>query len=60
VGTLLAYSGLEGALFNVTINLKSIKDVEYKAETERKVSDLIEEGKRLREEMLKIVYERLS
>ena len=44
VGILLAYSGLEGALFNVTINLGSIKD----------------EGKRIKEELIKIVYKRLE
>lgn len=60
VGTLLAYTGLEGALFNVIINLKSIKDQEYKAQTESKVGALMEEGKMLKEEMLKIVYKRLS
>lgn len=60
VGTLLAYSGLEGALFNVTINLKSIKDEEYKEAIKNKVDSLIDEGKRIKEEMLEIVYGRLS
>ena len=60
VGTLLAYTGLEGALFNVIINLKSIKDQEYKAQIESKLDALMEEGKRLKEEMLAIVYKRLS
>ncbi|WP_128426926.1 cyclodeaminase/cyclohydrolase family protein [Gudongella oleilytica] len=59
VGTLLAYTGLEGALFNVIINLKSIKDQEYKAQIEGKLDALMEEGKRLKEEMLAIVYKRL-
>jgi formiminotetrahydrofolate cyclodeaminase len=59
VGTLLAYTGLEGALFNVIINLKSIKDQEYKAQIESKLDALMEEGKRLKEEMLAIVYKRL-
>lgn len=60
VGTLLAYTGLEGALFNVIINLKSIKDLEYKAQIENKMEALMEEGKKLKEEMLEIVYRRLS
>lgn len=60
VGTLLAYTGLEGALFNVIINLKSIKDQEYKAQIESKLDALMEEGKKLKEEMLAIVYKRLS
>ncbi|MDY0236017.1 MAG: cyclodeaminase/cyclohydrolase family protein [Gudongella sp.] len=60
VGTLLAYAALEGSLFNVTINLKSIKDVEYKAEIEKKVSQLILDGKKLRDSLLEIVYRRLN
>ena len=60
VGTLLAYSGLEGALFNVTINLKSIKDEAFKIEIGEKVESLIDEGKRIKDNMLAIVYKRLS
>lgn len=60
VGTLLAYSGLEGALFNVTINLKSIKDEAYRKEMEEKVSSLLAKGKELKEELLKVVYTRLG
>lgn len=60
VGTLLAYSGLEGALFNVTINLGSIKNQEYKAEISSKVDSVLKSGKDLKEELLKIVYERLG
>lgn len=60
VGTLLAYAGLEGALFNVTINLGSIKDEEFKKEISAKVDSLLNEGKRLKEELLKIVYKRLG
>ncbi len=60
VGTLLAYTGLEGALFNVTINLISIKDMEYKKEMEGKVSRLLKEGKRLKSILIEKVYERLA
>lgn len=60
VGILLAYSGMEGALFNVTINLGSIKDEEFKKENEAKVSNLLNEGKRIKEELIKIVYKRLE
>ncbi|NLK43142.1 MAG: cyclodeaminase/cyclohydrolase family protein [Tissierellia bacterium] len=59
VGTLLAYAGLEGALFNVTINLGSIKDQDFKDEIGGKVDNILSEGKRLKEDLLKIVYERL-
>lgn len=60
VGTLLAYTGLEGALFNVTINLGSIKDEKYKREISTKVDNLLAEGKKLKEELLKTVYNRLG
>lgn len=60
VGTLLAYSGLEGALFNVTINLKSIKDEEFRKHTEEKVNNLLAEGKKLKEELIEVVYRRLN
>jgi len=59
VGTLLAYAGLEGALFNVIINLNSIKDQEFKDKTSQKVENMLNEGKKLRDELLKVVYERL-
>ncbi|MDR7854979.1 cyclodeaminase/cyclohydrolase family protein [Tissierella sp.] len=60
VGTLLAYSGLEGALFNVTINLGSIKNEEYKKEIAAKVDSILSEGKKLKEEIIAVVYERLG
>ncbi len=60
VGTLLAYTGLEGALFNVTINLLSVKDAEYKKEMESRVSVLLKDGKRLKSKLIEKVYERLG
>ncbi|MDR7871399.1 MAG: cyclodeaminase/cyclohydrolase family protein [Tissierellaceae bacterium] len=60
VGVLLAHSGLEGALFNVRINLLSIKDEDYKSRINNEMNQIFEEGNKLKEEMLKIVYERLS
>ena len=60
VGTLLAYTGLEGALFNVTINLLSVKDLKYKKEMESRVSVLLKDGKRLKSKLIEKVYERLG
>ena len=60
VGVLLAYSGLEGALLNVTINLGSIKDEAYKNEMAKKVETTLAKAKELKEEHLKVVYERLN
>lgn len=60
VGVLLAYSGMEGALLNVSINLGSLKDEAYKKEISGKVADMLQRGKDLKEEHLKVVYERLN
>lgn len=60
VGALLAATGLEGALFNVTINLLSIKDTEYRSQMEKKVDQLLKEGTQLKEALLKTVYKRLG
>lgn len=60
VGALLAYTGLEGALLNVTINLKSIKDEKYRTKIAGEVDKLLKDGKELKEELLKIVYKRLE
>lgn len=59
-GTLMAYSGVEAALFNVTINLQSIKDEAYKAETEKKVELVLAEAKELRDALVAVTYERLN
>lgn len=47
VGVLMATAGVEGAIFNVKINLLAMKDEEYIAEAKR-------------DELLKLVYERLK
>lgn len=59
VGTLLLQSGIEGALFNVLINVKSIKDESYRNMIIEKVNSLMKEGKELKEETLKNVYSEL-
>jgi len=60
VGVLLAATGLEGAIFNVRINLNSIKDLEFKEKIQNKINSLMDKGMKLKEESLKIVYERLG
>lgn len=60
VGALLAATGLEGALLNVKINLLSIKDEEFKRKMEEKIDNLLKEGTKLKEELLKTVYQRLG
>lgn len=60
VGILLAYSGMEGALLNVTINLGSLKDEAFRTEISEKTANLLQQGKELKEQNLKVVYERLN
>ncbi|NLW22005.1 MAG: cyclodeaminase/cyclohydrolase family protein [Tissierellia bacterium] len=60
VGALLAAAALEGALMNVKINLLGIKDPDYKAKMEEKMDNLLNEGNKLKDEILKTVYGRLE
>jgi formiminotetrahydrofolate cyclodeaminase len=54
VSGLLGYAALNGALYNVKINLNSIKDAEYVSEMKKKVEGLISESEEL---LLKIKAE---
>ena len=60
VGCLLLQTGVEGALLNVTINLKSLKDEVFRDATRDKVEHMLAESKQYKEETLAIVYERLT
>ncbi|NLJ78090.1 MAG: cyclodeaminase/cyclohydrolase family protein [Tissierellia bacterium] len=60
VGALLIATGLEGSLFNVRINLLSIKDEEYRNRIESRMNQLLEDGNQLRDSILETVYERLG
>lgn len=60
VGALLAYTGLEGAFLNVEINLSSIKDEEFRDNKYKTIKRELEEGNKIKEETMKIVYERLA
>ncbi|HML32764.1 cyclodeaminase/cyclohydrolase family protein [Sporomusa sphaeroides] len=52
VAGLMAHAGLHGALYNVKINLGSIKDEKFVANTQTKVSAILEEDKVLHQELL--------
>ena len=60
VGALLAYTGLEGSLLNVTINLNSIKDDAYRMAKEKEVEEVLTAGKELKEKLMAKVYSRLK
>ncbi|MGF7060596.1 cyclodeaminase/cyclohydrolase family protein [Brassicibacter mesophilus] len=59
VGALLACGGLEGALFNVLINLGGISDDAYVGQIRKQCEEVLKEGKELKEETLKVVYSKL-
>lgn len=59
VGALLAYSGLEGALLNVLVNLQGISDKNYVESVNQQCRELREEGNRIKEDTLKTVYQKL-
>lgn len=59
VGALLSAAALESALLNVRINLNGIKDVEFKKKIEEKIDNLMNEGMKLKDQWMKIVYEKI-
>jgi formiminotetrahydrofolate cyclodeaminase len=60
VASLMAQSGIRGALYNVEINLKSIKDAEFKAEMEREREQILKEARALEEDIEEFLESRLS
>ena len=52
VAGLMAHAGLHGALYNVLINLESIKDENIRSNIQRKVTDIIAKDKDLHGELL--------
>lgn len=59
VASLLLMSSLEGAVLNVKINLPGIKDEDYVSSTSARCRELIENGRRLKEEIMRGVEEKL-
>ena len=51
VGALEAWTGLQGAVLNVRINLPSIKDTEYVNSKQKWIAEITGEGERLSEEI---------
>lgn len=59
VGALLACAGVEGAAFNVLINLGDVDDQEYVESMKKECDQLVKEAKALRDEAVDIVYKAL-
>ena len=60
VGVILAWATLESAALNVEINLSSIKDSSFVEKKRRSLSLLLSEGKKIKEEVVKKVKEKIS
>lgn len=60
VGADMAFSGLEGAIMNVEINLPSIKDGEFVKDMENKVAVMEARGKELRDKIHSFVKNKLK
>lgn len=52
VGCLMAHAGLKGAIFNVQINLGSIKDEEYKARLVEEIKNIENEAENLTKQII--------
>lgn len=60
VGALMAHSGVMGALFNVAINLASIKDPEFRERLQADKDRMMREADGLRQEVMSALAARLS
>jgi formiminotetrahydrofolate cyclodeaminase len=60
VAALEALAGLEGAVMNVRINLPSIKDEKFGAETRAKVANMVIEGRALKDKIYDYVQDNLG
>jgi len=60
VAALEALAGLEGAVMNVRINLPSIKDEKFVAETRARVAGLVRDGRALKDKVYDYVQENLG
>ncbi len=60
VASLQAYAGLEGAILNVKINIPSIRDEDFVAETTSQVFTLLEEGATVKNSIYQYVSENIA
>lgn len=59
VSALLLQTAIEGAVLNVKINLSSIDDQQGKGQIQRKCDELVENGRKKRDEILDIVNSKI-
>ena len=60
VGTLLSYSGMEGAILNVKVNLMGLDDAKVVEEYSNKCSSMINEGSEIKDRIMKNIHKSLD
>ena len=60
VAAITTFGAMEGAGLNVKINLISITDNEFVEEKKREVEQLLNEGRKLKEEIIEIMHKRMT
>ncbi|WFD11381.1 cyclodeaminase/cyclohydrolase family protein [Tepidibacter hydrothermalis] len=59
VGNLLLYTGLEGAILNVKVNLCGLDDEEFVEKKKSECEDMIVQGSKIKDRVLKRIHEKL-
>ena len=59
VGTLMLYSGLEGAILNVKVNLMGLENEEIKTSYSNSINEMLLEAKTIKDKILKEIHENL-
>lgn len=60
VGTLMIYTGLEGAILNVKVNLSSIKDDNIKNHYTECCSKILELGNKIKDKIIEDIHSKIS
>ncbi|MEG0844229.1 MAG: cyclodeaminase/cyclohydrolase family protein [Romboutsia sp.] len=60
VGILMMYTGLEGAILNVKVNLKGINNTEINDTYDKQVKDILIRGKKIKEKLISEIHDKLE
>ncbi|MGL5314634.1 MAG: cyclodeaminase/cyclohydrolase family protein [Peptostreptococcaceae bacterium] len=60
VGTLMLYSGLEGAILNVKVNLMGLDDIDIKEGYSTKCSAILSEAKEIKDKLINGIHNKLE
>lgn len=60
VGSLMTYAGLEGAIFNVEVNLGGAKDIERAKSMENECKDILKEAEGIKRSIVEKIHKKLA